>query len=155
MDSALKTVLLLFFMYTVSFLFAFGGPAATLNRLSFHYTNVTATWFELQNVNAFKDTPVTRSSIGYTVELALALLLLNTPLAALGGAWLIRIGFMFLFGDAARDGAFGLSGSLRALVAILCIVGFCFSVYKQYYWIDRISERGKYIKQIKDETKLI
>ncbi len=94
-------------------------------------------------------------SMGYTLEILLASLILITPICGISSIWFLKIAYDLLLGKNAGVNVFVLHPFFNVIVAILCIILFGYALFSQYQWTIKLTQPRPKTTKDKDLARLI
>jgi hypothetical protein len=89
-------------------------------------------------------------SIGFTIEIIFAVILMFTPIRGTAGVWFLSIAYKLTLGDYRSFNVFIVHHKLNYVMAVLCLILGLYSFYSQQKWAQNyINPPPK--EEIKDE----
>jgi hypothetical protein len=149
MDAFGKQVLIIVFSVLVGVALVVSGVTGIIHDYSSQYLK------QVIDKENSEETEKLTESLGYSVELILASLLLVSPLCGISGVWFAKIAYELLVGNNAHVNVFILHPFLNVVFALMCLVLFGYCMYSQYQWAVRLTQPRLKTTNDKDLTRLI
>jgi len=128
-----KQIIIMLLTITIGVAIAFSGITETIHNF---LINGVAPILDEISPEKGKDL---YDTVAYSAQFILLAIILVSPISAISGFWLLRIGYDLSFGINAGKNIFIISPALNKIMAFLCLILFVYSLYSQHKWSIKLT----------------